>query len=137
MKPRLLLIHKQKTSARTRFLRFPPGLLAFEALPEGTALHVSEDDGAEVLPLPTPILREAEQRFGLPPGSLEPITDFRAEADTPSGVVPVLLAGFTTIDPPFAAAEALGGKFIAITEARGVPPLDLELARRAYEVLIG
>jgi hypothetical protein len=33
--------------------------------------------------------------------------------------------------------EALGGKFIAITEARDCDPRELQLLRRAYELLIG
>jgi hypothetical protein len=56
---------------------------------------------------------------------------------TAEGALPVLLAAFTSIDPPFAAAEACGGRFAAITEARGLPPVELALLRRAYEVLIG
>jgi hypothetical protein len=49
----------------------------------------------------------------------------------------VLFRSFTSIDPPFAAAEAIGGRFIAITEARGLPPVELDLLRKAYEILIG
>ncbi|HZV55485.1 MAG TPA: hypothetical protein VFF82_11145 [Rhodocyclaceae bacterium] len=111
--PRLILFHKQKTSARTRFLRFPDTVLARGPL------------------------TVAEERMALPAGSLEVVADFRMDVDTVDGVVPVLLAGFTSIDPPFAAAEAIGGRFVAITEARGLPPVELALLRNAYEVLIG
>jgi hypothetical protein len=111
--PRLILFHKQKTSARTRFLRFADTVLAGGPVPA------------------------AEQRMALPAGSLEVVADFQMAVDTAYGPVPVLLAGFTSIDPPFAAAEAIGGRFVAITEARGLPPEELELLRHAYEVLIG
>lgn len=111
--PRLILFHKQKTSARTRFLRFADTVLA-------------------VGPLPS-----VEERMALPAGSLETVDDFRMHVDTADSAVPVLLAGFTSIAPPFAAAEAIGGRFVAITEARGLPPVELELLRHAYEVLIG
>jgi hypothetical protein len=47
------------------------------------------------------------------------------------------LASFTTIDPPFDAAAAVGGQFIAITEAMGGMPVEMDLLRRAYEVLLG
>ena len=133
--PRLILLHKQSSSARTRFLRFPHGLVAFAALSEQSSLRPADD--AAVRHHPAAVVRDAEERLALPPGSIEAVTDFHAEVDTPEGMVPVLLAGFTTVDPPFAAAENLGGKFIAITEARGVPAIDLELARRAYEVVLG
>lgn len=36
--PRLLCFHKQGTSARTRFVRWPNGMLAFEPLPAGAKL---------------------------------------------------------------------------------------------------
>jgi hypothetical protein len=111
--PRLILFHKQKTSARTRFLRFADTVLSFGPLPV------------------------AEERMALPAGSLEVIADFQMDMETADGTVPVLLAGFTSIDPPFAAAEAIGARFAPITEARGVPPVELELLRHAYEVLIG
>jgi hypothetical protein len=111
--PRLILFHKQKTSARTRFLRFADTVLACGPLPA------------------------AEERLALPVGSLEIVDDFQMDVDTADGAVPVLLAGFTSIDPPFAAAEAIGGRFVAITEARGLPAVELELLRQAYEVLIG
>lgn len=133
--PRLILLHKQSSSARTRFLRFPHGLVAFAALPAQASLRPADE--AAVRAHPAAPIRAAEIELGLAPGSIEAVTDFHAEVDTPDGVVPVLLGGFTSIDPPFAAAERLGGKFIAITEARGLPAIDLDLARRAYEVVLG
>ena len=132
--PRLILVHKQKTSARTRFMRFAETVLAFAPLPSSARL--AEAVGA-VRPHPAPHLQAAESRLSLPAGSLEPVPDFSFDVATPDGVVPVLLAAFTSIDPPFAAAEAVGGRFVAITEARGLPPVELDLLRKAYEVLIG
>jgi hypothetical protein len=90
-----------------------------------------------VRPHPAAHLRAAEERLSLPAGSLESVADFSADVATTDGTVPVLLAGFTSIDPPFAAVEAIGARFVAITEARGLPAVELELLRRAYEVLIG
>jgi len=37
--------------------------------------------------------------------------------------------------PPFVDVENLGGRFIAITEARDVGNLELALLRKAYEIL--
>jgi len=133
--PRLILFHKQKSSARTRFLRFADTVLAFGPLPASATL-LTEDAGS-VRPHPAAHLRAAEARLALPAGSLEPVPDFQCDVETPAGTVPVLLAGFTSIDPPFAAAEAVGARFSPITEARGLPAVELELLRRAYEILIG
>ncbi len=133
---RLLLAHKQKTSARVRFLRFPHGLTAFQALPKLSTVH-------EVAPPhkvehhPAMFLHAAERELGLASGSLALEAEFAASVDTPDGPIRVRLATFTSIDPPFAAADSLGGKFIAITEARGISPAELDLLRQAYTVMMG
>lgn len=134
---RLLLVHKQKTSARLRFLRFGHGVTAFEPLPK---LSVVEEEG-EGEPLvayhPNAWLRAAEQRLKLDSGSLKAETEYHATVQTPDGPVTVQLASLEYVDPPFAAAEAIGGRFIAITEARDCTPVELELLRRAYAVVLG
>ncbi|HEX8989859.1 MAG TPA: hypothetical protein VF816_18010 [Rhodocyclaceae bacterium] len=130
----LILCHKQKTSARTRFLRFPDTLLVVGALPAPAGLLA---DFGSVRPHPAAAIAAALQRLGLATGSIEPVVDFHADVETPIGIVPVLLGGLTTIDPPFDAADAAGGRFVSILEASPLPPVELELLRRAYEVLIG
>lgn len=131
---RFICFHKQKTSARTRFLRMADSVLAFGPLPPASRLRAGR--GA-LLPHPAAGLKELESRFGLPAGALRPEPEFHAEADTPDGRVVVLLAEFTAIDPPFAAADAAGGRFIAITEARDLPEIELALLRLAYEAVLG
>lgn len=134
---RLILVHKQKTSARVRFLRFAHGMCGFAPLP---ALSVVEEEGEGEAPVayhPNAWLRGAEQRLGLDSGALSAVPDYRATVQTPDGPVTIQLAAFETVDPPFEQAEALGGRFVAITEARGCSPVELELLRRAYAVVIG
>jgi len=131
--PRLLCFHKQGTSARTRFVRWPHGMLAFEPLPAGATLQKS----ALARRHPADVLAEAATRLGMPVNTLRADTEFEAAIATPQGEIPVLLVQFATLDPPFAAVEAQGGKFIAITEARNCAPVELELLRKAYEILIG
>jgi hypothetical protein len=135
--PRLLLFHKQGTSARTRFLRFRDSLLAFAPLPEGASLRADEAAQGKVMLHPVPVLKTAEKKLGLPGGSLQVVPEFSATVDTPEGEVPVLLAGFTTIDPPFGAADSVGGRFVALTELRGLPATEMDLVRRAYTVILG
>ncbi len=134
---RLLLAHKQKTSARVRFLRLPHGVVAFDPLP---ALSVVEEEGQgdRAVPYhPATGLRAAEQRLGLDSGSLKAEAEFHATVQTPGGPVTVQLALLDYVDPPFEVVEASGGRFIAITEARGCAPVELELLRRAYTVILG
>ncbi|NTV96530.1 MAG: hypothetical protein HGA75_14135, partial [Thiobacillus sp.] len=83
------------------------------------------------------VVREAERQLGLATGSLKPEPEFHATVQTPAGPITVQLAEVATLDPPFAEAEALGARFVAITEARDSTPVELELLRRAYTVLLG
>lgn len=134
--PRLLFIHKHGTSGRVRFLCLGSGVVAFEPLP---ALSALRDEG--FLPTiqfhPTAVVREAEIHLGLAEGAVEPVADFQAWVDTPEGDVPVLLAAFAGVDPPFAAADRIHGRFIAITEARQLSEVERNLLRRAYEHVLG
>jgi len=134
--PRLILLHKQKTSGRVRYLCLPHGVLAFTPLPGLAALR-DEDFTSSLNFHPTALLQEAESRLGLDPGSLEAEAEFQAWVDTPDGDIPVLLGCFTSIDPPFAAAERLGGRFIALTEARALTEVERNLLRRTYEHVLG
>jgi hypothetical protein len=134
--PRLVLLHKQGTSGRLRFLCLSSGVIAFNPLPELAALR-DEDYSPTLQFHPTAVIREAEVHLGLPEGAIEPVADFHAWVDTPAGDVPVLLAAFAGIDPPFAAAERVGARFIAITEARGLSEVERNLLRRAYEHVLG
>jgi len=134
---RLILVHKQKTSARLRFLKFPHGVCAFTPLPALTVVEEEGEGEPAVAYHPNAWLRAAEQRLGLDVGALKPEPEFHATAQTPDGPVTVQLASFETVDPPFAEAEALDARFIAITEARGCTSAELELLRRAYAALLG
>lgn len=134
--PRLVLLHKQGTSGRLRFLCLSSGVIAFNPLPALAALR-DEDYSPTLQFHPTAVIREAEVHLGLPEGAIEAVADFHAWVDTPSGDVPVLLAAFAGIDPPFAAAARVGARFIAITEARGLSEVERNLLRRAYEHVLG
>ena len=133
---RLILVHKQKTSGRLRFLRLPHGTVAFTPLPPLSAL-MEHAVASQVVPHPAVFLHAAEAQLGMPAGSLMHEPEFQATVDTPDGPVALHLASFTTTDPPFDEVAALGGKFIAITEAAGGMPVEMDLLRHAYEVLLG
>jgi hypothetical protein len=132
---RLILAHKQSTSARVRFLCFAHGICAFEPLPPLSSFD--EDAPApKVLHHPGVYLRPAEQRLGLPEGSLKQEPEFFAVVQAPDEAIGVNLVLFATMDPPFAAAEAAGARFIAITEARNCSDVELGLLRHAYTILV-
>ena len=134
--PRLILLHKQATSGRVRFLCLDSGVLAFGPLPVASALR-DEAYTSQIRYHPAAVVREAEILLGLPEGAVVPEAEFQAWVDTAEGDVPVLLAAFTGIDPPFAAVERSNGRFIAITESRQLSDVERGLLRRAYEHVLG
>lgn len=62
--PRLLLLHKQGTSGRVRFLCLASGVVAFAPLPALSALR-DEDYSPTLQVHPTAVMREAEIHLGL------------------------------------------------------------------------
>jgi len=132
---RLILAHKQSTSARVRFLCFTHGISAFEPLPPLSSFDEATP-APHVVHHPAVYLRAAQERLGLPDGSLKHEPEFVAYVVTPDELIAVCLVVFTSIDPPFAAAEAVGARFIAITEARNFSEVELGLLRHVYPVLV-
>lgn len=133
---RLILCHKQKTSARLRFLRFPHGVLAFEPLPPEAVIS-TEPSHTRVQLHPAAWAHQACERLALPHDAISAEPDFHAEARCGEEVYSILLATFTSIDPPFALAQANSWHFVPITELRQLPPPELTLMGLVYEHLIG
>jgi len=85
---------------------------------------------------PALLVKNVADMLGLSAYDIVLESGFRAHVDTPEGAAPVYLGSLTAIDPPYDAAERSGARFIAITEARDLPPAELELLRRAYECVM-
>ena len=136
---RLIMYHKQSTSARTRFLRLAHGgICAFEPLPASArVVGATEVASEDVARHPAMSMSEAEQTLGLERGALELEPGFRVRVEVPGDRIDVFLVRFTAIDPPFELAESRGDGFFDLTEMRGVPPADLQLLRLAYERILG
>lgn len=132
---RLILVHKQATSARVRFLCFAHGICAFEPLPSLSSFD-EETPAPQVMHHPAVYLRAAEARLGLPEDSLRLEPEFVATVLTPGEQITVNLAVFSSIDPPFASAQTAGARFIAITEARNLSKVELGLLQYAYPILV-
>lgn len=136
MNYRIIFYHKHPTSARTRFLKWAYGnVCAFEPLP--TLAQINDRDAMNTVFHPAAILRDAATRLSLEPGMLKAESDYRFSVEVPDGMVQILLVSIETIDPPFAEAGAMGASFIDLTQARGLPPVELELLRAAYELVLG
>ena len=135
---RLILYHKQATSARTRFLRFRyGGVCGPDGLPADVELQSDSPTRAAIVTHPAMLLRAAEVQLSLPRGELEPDAGFHCRIVSGGNASDVFLAHFTAIDPPFDAAAAVGAAFIDLTQARGLPTAELSILRLAYEHVLG
>ncbi len=139
---RVILYHKHHTSARTRFLKLEyGGVCGFGPLPQLAQLWSDErncaDEDQKVVMHPGALAGQAEQALGLPSGALEAQGGFRLGVDAPGGEIQVYLARFTAIDPPFELAQQQGAAFVDLTQTRTLPPVELEMLRKAYEYILG
>jgi hypothetical protein len=133
---RLILYHKHPISARTHFLQWQDeGICAFEPLP-GSARLLEPGHCPSVVIHPKPLLVQAERRMRLPRGSVVRESGFQEHVAAANAVLSVYLARFEMLEPPMSAAAGLGGRFIPLTEARRVAVAELELLRRAYQVIM-
>ena len=73
--PRLIILHKQSTSARVRFMTLGDSVLAFSPLPETATLH-DEDYSPAVRFHPSAAIRAAETVLELAEGELEAVPEF-------------------------------------------------------------
>jgi hypothetical protein len=136
MNYRVILYHKHHTSARTRFLKYDyNSVLAFEPLAK--LAQILESDMPKTAFHPAIALKQIEGQLGLETAILKPEGSFNYYVDVPGGPVQIILACITTIDPPFEHATKIGGEFIDLMQARGLPPVELQLLRHAYELVLG
>lgn len=133
---RLILCHKQKTSARLRFLLFTHGVLAFEPLPDN-AVICQGSTHTRVQLHPAAWAHQACERLGLDHDAISPEPDFHVEAHCGEDIITILLAMFTQIDPPFEMASSHAARFVPITDMRQRPQAELDLLGLVYEYLIG
>jgi hypothetical protein len=133
---RVILYHKQATSARTRFLKFAhESVCAFDPIPMPAQLL---DEAADkMVNHPAAILQEVEKRLEFPLGSLKVEGEYRHTVEVPGSKIQIILANITTMDPPFELADKCNASFIDLTQARGLPGVELELLRHAYELVLG
>lgn len=136
MNHRVILYHKQATSARTRFLKFDSGsVLAFGPAPALAQLIDGPADNAVLHP--SAVLNHVEKKLAFEPGTLKAEGEYQHRLEVPGDTIQIILAAIDTMDPPFQTAEQAGAAFIDLTQARGLPAVELELLRHAYELVLG
>lgn len=131
---RLILYHKQPTSARILFCRRQGTICHFDGLP--TDAKVITNNSGESQLVPESLTIEVEQQLQLSQGSLELERDFQAVVKKDTETINVYLAQFTQIDAPHEQVAEMEGKLISITEARALSDLELRLLGLAYTFLM-
>jgi hypothetical protein len=136
---RFILYHKQSTSGRTRFFRFAHGgVCGFVGLPTLVqVLDPEERPVSSIVPHPAALLTHIQRQLELQASDLQIDHEYREQVDAPNGIINIYLAHFTTIDPPFATAEKHGGRFTELAQSRDLSRPELELLRRAYQLILG
>lgn len=133
---RLILYHKHPSSGRTQFLRLDGTICQFEGISSASRVADSWIGDSQMQKDVSQLLADAEQRLEMPNGTLEIDRDFEVSLDDSDTPVRVYLARFTTLDPPEEKLAEKAGKFIALSEARRLPPNELELLRLAYSAIM-
>jgi len=129
-----VLYHKQRTSARTRFLRLGRDVVVPEPVDDDGELNEIGDEGS-VRRHPAAGLSQVSRELGLAPADLRVDGEPLGAIGSPG--VPVWLVEILTIDPPLAQVADCGGRFISIMEARDLPEIQRQLLRLAYERILG
>jgi hypothetical protein len=133
---RVILCHFDSYSAALHFARYGDSILAPAPLP-ANASAIDAPGAAAQHHSPGPIVDALAAQYGLDPAQLRLDDDFEAWLADDSGPVRVHLVRFTTFDAPHAAIEPMGGVFKPISQMRGMPPLELNLMRQVFNLIIG
>ena len=133
---RVILSHFDSYSAALVFARFGKTLLLPEPLPETAVVMQAPaqplaEHGADL------VLNAVVERYGLNATETVRMSGFDAWMLTDSGPVRVHLLRFTTFLAPAEAIAPHGGSFAPISNLRGSPRIELELARRGFNLILG
>ena len=131
-----VLYHKQRTSARTRFLRIGRDVVYPEPpVDDCEPLDEAEASGSPIRQHPASGLGLLSRELGIAIGELR--VDGEPLARIGQFATPVWLVEVTSTDPPLDEVSAIGGRFVSIMDARDVPREQQELLRSAYERILG
>lgn len=132
---RVILCHFDSYSTASVYARYGTSVLAPSPLPEGAT------------PIPAPaaigehyasdaVMEAVSAKYGLAPAELTHADGFEEWMDSPGGPIRIHLVRFTTLDAPHAAIEPHGALFKSISEMRGTPMIELNLLRRAFDLVM-
>lgn len=133
---RVILCHFDSYSTAMHFARYGDSVLMPSPLPE--------DAGADTAPVvigeqhtPAAVMDAMIARYGFDPGQLIHADGFEEWMTCSAGAIRIHLARFTSFDVPRVAIEPHGGVFKPISEMRGMPMIELNLLRGAFNLIMG
>lgn len=135
---RFILFHKHPVSAKTRFLKMAGGTVCGpEALPPLSALKEDyERSDDRVVFHPSVVAEMAARTLGVSSADLLVETTFRQQVEIPRDTLTVYLIGFKGHGTPDEMLAGQNHRFINLTQAFGLPPVEMELLRRAYTTIM-
>lgn len=132
---RVILCHFDAYSAASLFARYGSSVLMPAPLPDGANAIAAPADAA-AHHAPDAVLAAVLARFGLNPADLNISEGFQEWMSGGAGPIRIHLFRFSTFEAPHAALEAHGGIFKPISGMRGTPMAELNLLRRAFDLLM-
>jgi len=134
---RVILCHFDSYSAASVFARYGASVLMPAPLPEEASAIAAPVEIAEHHAVDT-VMAALVAQYGFLPAALIHADGFQEWMTSAMGPIRIHLVRFTTLDAPKAAIAPYGGLFRSISEMRGTPMIELNLLRRAFDlVMIG
>jgi hypothetical protein len=133
---RVILCHFDSYSCALNFARYGDSVLAPAPLPESASDMPAPRDAGEQH-APDAVLEALVAKYTLNPAQLNIDEDFEAWISGESGPIRVHLVRISSPDIPHEAIEPMGAVFKPISQMRGMPPLELNLMRQVFNLIIG
>lgn len=132
---RVILCHFDSYSAASVFARYGTSVLAPASLPaDASPIDAPGEIGEQHAP--DAVMAALTTEYGYVPTALAHADGFQEWMSSTAGPIRIHLVRFTTLDAPKAAIEPHGGLFKPISEMRGTPMIELNLLRRAFDLVM-
>jgi hypothetical protein len=133
---RVILCHFDSYSAASVFARYGASVLAPAPLPpDANPMSAPSDIAAQHAD--NTVMDALIARYGYAAKDLTHTAAFQEWMGSATGPIRIHLLRFTTFEAPRSAIEPHGGLFKPISEMRGTPMIELNLLRRAFDLVMG
>lgn len=137
---RVILFHKHPMSANLHFVCFPHGgVTAFEGLPALSVVDEQEPliDEFNIAVHPSVVSTWVERELDLQSGTLATEVEYCESVEVPGGHIRVYLLGFMQFSVLQKAQLRHGLKLRGLLDCIGLAPVEMQLLKKAYRVIMG